>query len=171
MRPGLAVMGMVALGAAVAANACSEHACSLVGCTDAFSANVRRADGSFPSGTHRIDVVADGASLTCTFTFPLPANTQPACPAPLAVAVSPATACTEVTTGSSSGMTCTPIPGQFVETITLMGTPAQVQAQQYVDDAPILDEMIAPTYQIVAPNGSECGPVCRQASPVDWTLQ
>ena len=139
MRPGLAVMGMVALGAALAANACSEHACSLVGCQDAFSANVRRADGTFPSGAHRIDVVADGASVTCTFTFPLPANSQPVCPPPLAVAVWPATMCTEVTTGSSSGITCTPIPGQFAETITLMGTPAQVQAQQYVDDAATVD--------------------------------
>ena len=61
------------------------------------------------------------------------------------------------------------VPGSSVETIQLAGTPAQVHAWQYVDDAAILDVTAAPSDQDVAPNGSECGPTCRQAS-VAWTL-
>jgi len=82
----------------------------------------------------------------------------------------PATDCTETNSGSTSAETCTDIPGQFVEWITLTGTPAEVDAQQSVDGALILDETVAPTYQEVAPNDAECGPICHEAL-VDWTLQ
>lgn len=136
---------------------------------------MHRIDGSFPSGTHQIDVVADGVSLSCTFTFPLPTvagggTAEPSCPPGMTVSVLPATDCTETNSGSTSAETCTDIPGQFVEWITLTGTPAEVDAQQSVDGALILDEMVAPTYQEVAPNDAECGPICHEAL-VDWTLQ
>jgi hypothetical protein len=151
MRPGLVAMGAIALGAAVIADGCSR-ACTLIGCQDQFSATVLKADGTFPSGTHQVDVVADGVSLTCTFTFPLPTpqgggTVPPSC---------------------SPGMTV--YVEQAVETITLSGTPSQVDAQQHVDGTLILEASGAPMYQVSAPNGSECGPICHQAS-VDWTLQ
>ena len=174
MRLSLLVIGVVALGAILIANACSG-VCTSVGCQEGFSAKVHRADGSFPIGTHQIDVFADGVSLTCTFTFPLPTvagggTSQPSCPSGMTVWVLPATDCTETNSGSTGAETCTDIPGQFVEWITLTGTPAEVQAQQSVDGAPILEVTVAPTYQEVAPNGAECGPICHQAL-VDWTLQ
>ena len=172
MRLSLLVIGVVALGSILIA--CSG-VCTAVGCQDGFSAKVHRTDGSFPSGTHQIDVVADGVSLSCTFTFPLPTvagggTSEPSCPPGMTVSVLPATDCTETNSGSTSAETCTDIPGQFVEWITLTGTPAEVQAQQFVDGALILDETVAPTYQEVAPNDAECGPICHQAL-VDWTLQ
>ena len=51
----------------------------------------------------------------------------------------------------------------------LSGTPGQVHAWQYVDDAPILDVAVAPQYQDSQPNGPGCPPVCRQAS-LAWTM-
>ncbi len=164
----------MALGAILIANACSG-VCTAVDCQNGFSAKVHRADGSFPSGTHQIDVVADGVSLTCTFTFPLPTvsgggTSQPSCPSGMTVWVLPATDCTETNSGSTGAETCSGIPGQFVEWITLPGTPAEVQAQQFVDGTPILDATVAPSYQAVAPNDAECGPICHQAL-ADWTLQ
>ena len=54
---------------------------------------------------------------------------------------------------------CDPIPGQFVETITVAGTPGQVHAWQYVDDVAILDAAAAPSYEDYCPNGPECEPV------------
>jgi hypothetical protein len=167
MRPSLLVIGVVALSAALIANACSG-VCTAVGCQPGFSAKVHRADESFPSGTHQIDVVADGVSLSCTFTFPLPTvagggTSEPSCPSGMTVSVLPATSCTETTNGNTTAQTCTDIPGQFVEWITLMGTPAEVQVQQSVDGALILDAMVAPTYQEVAPNDPQCGPICQEA--------
>ena len=132
-------------------------ACSEVGCRDGFSASVRRADGSFPSGTHRVEILADGVTLMCTFTFPLETlpgggTATPSCPQGLFVNVAQAN------------------PGQFVEGIALSGTPAQVHAWQYVDDAAILDATAAPSYAELRPNGSGCEPVCHQAS-ASWMLQ
>ena len=174
MRLSFSVIGVVALGATLIANACSG-VCTSVGCQPGFSAKVHRADGSFPSGTHQIAIVVDGVSLTCTFAFPLPmvaggGTSQPTCPSGMTVWVLPATDCTETNSGSSGTETCTDIPGQFVEWITLTGTPAEVQAQQSVDGTVILDATVTPTYQEVAPNGVECGPICHQAL-VDWPLQ
>ena len=168
-------IGTLCLGGVLAAGGCSgPKACTLIGCFDQFSASVRRADGSFPSGSHRVEVLADGASLTCTFTFPAAAASgggyvYAACPSGLTVSVSAAVTCTDVTTGTAVSHRCEPILGQFVESISLTGTPAQVHVWQYVDDAAILDAAAAPTYQDSQPNGPECGPVCRQASAL-WTM-
>jgi hypothetical protein len=158
------------------AAACSStKACTLRGCSDTFTATLQRADGSFASGMHRIEVLADGITTTCAFMFPfatLPSGVRasPQCPSGLTVTVGMAEICHEVRTATSVGLVCDPVPGQFVETITLLGTPAQVHAWQYVDDTPILDVAAVPEYTDVFPNGPECAPICRQAS-ASWTLE
>jgi hypothetical protein len=151
MRICLLGVGIILLGgAAVGVSGCSSKTCTLRGCTDGFSATVGSGEiGSLPNGTHRLEVIADAASLTCTFQIPL-GTTAPACSTGLSVLVAPA--------------------GQGVETITVAGTPGQVHAWQYVDDVPILDAAAAPSYEENRPNGPECEPVCRQAS-ASWTLQ
>jgi hypothetical protein len=154
--------------------ACMSKACSTVGCFDQFTATVQRADGSFPSGAHRIDVVADGVSRSCTFIFPLETlpgggAAVPTCASGLAVFVGPATVCTQTTVNGAVGYKCDPVPGQYVESIALAGTPVQLHASQSVNGTPILEVDAAPSYQDVQPNGPECGTVCRQAS-ASWTL-
>jgi len=148
--------------------------CTEIGCSDQFVAAVRRADGSFPSGMHRVDVTADGVTLSCTFTFPATAANSggfvdATCPPGLIVTVGPLQTCTTMTVGNSVVQTCDPVPGQFAEAIAMPGTPAQIHASQYVDGVAILDASAAPSYQDYAPNGKECGPICHQAS-VDWML-
>jgi hypothetical protein len=161
---------------AVTAEACSTTTkeCTLIACQDQFSAAVRRTDGSFPSGMHRIEILADSVDVMCTFAYPLgtvPGGgaASPNCPSGLDVSVGQDEVCTEMTVNGGASLTCEPVPGRYAETIQLVGTPAQVHAWQYVDGAAILDITAAPSYQSVAPNGSECGPICRQAS-VAWTL-
>lgn len=152
---------------------CSTKICSLAACFDSFTASVKRTDGSFPVGTHRIEILADGVMQTCTFAFaessPGIGSMTPVCPG-LNVTVRNAETCTEAHTGTSVSYRCDPIPGQFVETITLGGTPAQVHAWQYVDDVAVLDAAGAPSYADYFPNGPECGGACRQAS-ASWTMQ
>jgi hypothetical protein len=174
MRRDTMIVGAIYLGGVLAAAGCRSTTCPTIGCFDQFSASVRRADGSFPSGSHRLEVLADGASLTCAFTFPAAdasggGYVYAACPSGLMVNVSPALSCTDVTTGTAVSRRCDPIPGQFVESISLTGTPGQVHVWQYVDDAAVLDAAAAPTYQDAQPNGPECGSVCRQAL-VAWTM-
>jgi hypothetical protein len=175
MRKGLnggLLVGAFAL--ATAAQGCASKTCSTVGCFDQFTATVQRADGSFPTGAHRIDVVADGVSLSCTFNFPietLPGGgaAVPSCATGLTAFVGPATVCMHTTGNGGSTYRCDPIPGQYVESIALAGTPAQLHASQSVDGASLLEVDAAPSYQDVQPNGPECGTVCRQAS-ASWTL-
>jgi len=137
-------------GAAVGVSGCSSKHCTTRGCYDGFSATVGPGEiGSLPIGTHRLEVIADGVSLTCTFQIPS-GTAATTCSTGLSVLFAPA--------------------GQGVETITVAGTPGQVHAWQYVDDAAILDAAAAPSYEESRPNGPECEPVCRQAS-ASWTLQ
>jgi hypothetical protein len=165
---------MIIVACAAVGGGCSSKACTTAGCFDNVTATVKRADGSFPTGMHRIEILADGATLMCTFTFaeesPGIGRATPACPSGLMVAVGNDQVCTETRTGNAVSLRCDPIPGQFVETITLPGTPAQIHVWQYVDDAAILDAAGAPSYAEVFPNGPECGGACRQASE-SWTLQ
>lgn len=165
---------MIAVGAAAVMGGCSSQVCTARGCVASFTATVKRSDGSFPAGMHRIEILADGVTQMCTFPF---AETSPGvgradvfCLPGLTVNVSNAQACTETRNGNSVSLSCVPITGQFVETITLMGTPGQVHVWQYVDDAAILDAAVAPSYADYFPNGPECGGACRQAS-ASWTLQ
>jgi hypothetical protein len=139
---------------------CSSKTCATRGCSAGFTAKVTSADGSFPSGMYRIELLVDGTSLTCTFAYPAAMLMQPLCSG-FFVAFLPETICTDTR--------CDAIPGRFFETMTVTGTPGQVHAWQYVDDVPILDAAVAPSYQDERPNGPECEPVCRQAS-VAWTL-
>jgi hypothetical protein len=166
---------MIAMVAGLGGAGCSTKICTEVACSDGFTATARRADGSFPSGMHRLEATVNGVTHTCTFTFPLqmlpsggsaPAN----CSGSVGVSVSPAVTCTEIRTDQYVSQKCDPIPGQFVETIFFSGTPAQVHVWQYVDDAAILDAAVAPSYADYFPNGPECGGACRQAS-ASWTLQ
>ena len=147
-------------------NGCPGDYCDPTPCANEFSAKVRSVDGSFPSGTHRIDVAADGASLSCTFVFPLATGAdgravQPTCDAGLFVDVSPQLAC--------AGDWCQPIDGKFEEIIFVSGAPAEVHALQVVDGVTILDVVAAPSY-VGARTSPECPPVCRVAS-ASWTLR
>jgi len=151
--------------AVMSASGCNalSKGCTLIGCQDSFGATVRSADGSFPSGAHRVEALADGTSLTCTFVYPDQGASTHLCDA-LDVIVWPETTCTDTMMDGAVSHSCEPIPGKFYESIALPGTPGQVHVWQYVDDTAVLDAAVAPSYQEFAPNGRECGPICRQAT-------
>ena len=118
-------LGMIVVCAAFGAAGCSTKICTEIGCADGFSASVRRADGSFPSGLHRVEVLVGGVTETCTFMF---AETSPGigrvsaqCPSGrLGVMVENAPLCTETRTDTSVSIHCDPIPGQFVHMRQIM---------------------------------------------------
>jgi hypothetical protein len=149
--------------ASFAAAGCDSKTCTLRGCSDQFSATLTRADGSFPAGAHQIDVIADGVTLSCTFNF-AGSGVVATCSPGLDVTVGPATTCTEIRMGDSVSFRCDPIPGQFVERLTLRATPSQLRVVQSVDGVALLDQAMAPTYEAAYPNGPECGSPCQQAS-------
>jgi len=170
------VLVLALLGsAAVLSPACvTTKACTEIGCTDQFSAAIEGASASLPPGMHRLDVVADGTTLSCTFSVPvepLPGGGLPAptCSPGLMLFVGPAMTCTTFETDAAKGQRCEPIPDRVQERLSIAGTPAHVTVTQWAGDAMIFQQTAAPTYQLNRPNGPDCEPVCRQASAA-WSL-
>jgi hypothetical protein len=147
-----------------------EKACTDVGCQNQLSAAITRTDGSFPPGLHQIEVAAaGGVPVSCTFTFsaqapPASAVTNPVCSGGLFVSVDPETICTEVRSGGGVSQRCDPVPGKWIERVSLVGTPGEIRIRQTVDGVTLLDRMMALSYRNVQPNGSGCEPICRQAT-------
>jgi hypothetical protein len=129
--------------------------CTLIGCGDAFRATVASGAAGFPAGMHQIEVTADGATLSCTFTFPLPklptgGDVSPQCSPGLMVSL-------------------VPVTGGTKETISVSGTPVQVRVRQLVNGGVVLDKSVTPVYATDQPNGAGCDPICREGG-ADWTL-
>jgi len=149
---------------------CDSHTCALRACSDELAATVSRKDRSFPDGAHQVDVTADGVALSCAFTF-AGAAVAPACSPGLSLSVVPAPNCIEAFTTDSVSRECfDPIPGQFVEQISLRGTPAELRVVQVVDGVALLDQSLMAVYRTVYPNGDACPGACKLATP-SFTLQ
>jgi len=146
-----------------AAAGCETKVCTEIGCVNQLSVTVTRADGSFPSGVHQVDVTADGVTRSCTFTF-AGSVVSTACPSGLFLSVNQATTCTEMRTPTAVSLRCDPIPRQFVEVLSMSGMPRDVRVVQSMDGVALLDQSIAPTYKQSRPNGPGCEPLCEQAS-------
>lgn len=162
----------LACGGAIGSPLGGEMVCTDVGCQDQFSATVTMGATLIPAGTHTVDVVADGAAMSCTFSFPPDASTGGAaaqCSSGLTVLVQPATVCTTTRSATAVSQQCQPIDGKFTESIWVPGTPKVVQVQQLVGGTVILDQTVSPTYQTNQPNGPGCGPICHQAG-AEWTI-
>ncbi len=149
-----------------------ETVCTDVGCEDQFSASVTMDAALVPAGTHTVNVVADGAAMSCTFQFP-PADSTGGgaaqCSSGLTVFVEPSLVCTTMQSAMGAWEACQPIDGRFGESIWVSGTPSVVQVQQLVGGTVILDQTVSPTYQTYEPNGPRCGPICHQGG-AEWTL-
>jgi len=146
--------------------------CTDIGCNDQFSAMVTMDATMVPAGTHTVDVVADGAVMSCTFSFPPDPSTggiAAQCSNGLTVFVEPALVCTTMQSATGAWEACQPIDGKFGESIWVSGTPSVVQVQQAVGGTVILDQTVSPTYQTSQPNGPGCGPICHQGG-AEWTI-
>jgi hypothetical protein len=150
-----------------------EIICTLIGCEDELSATVTVDATMVPAGTHTVNVMADGALMTCTFPFP---TTNPAllsgavaqCSSGLMLVVRPAMDCTTTYTEAGSSDQCQTTDGKWTESMTITGMPSVVHLQQLVGGTVILDQTISPRYQTNQPNQG-CGPICHQASAA-WTI-
>lgn len=163
------------LGSTVLSSACvTTKACTEVGCNDQLGATIEATSASLPPGMHRLDVVADGTTLSCTFTVPvepLPGGGLPAptCSPGLMLSVGPAVTCTTFEDGSAQGQRCDPIPDRVQERLWVGGAPAHITVTQWAGGTMIFQQTASPTYKISYPNGPECGPVCRQGDAT-WSI-
>jgi len=140
-------------------------ACTLIGCEDQFTATLAQADGALPSGPQTLTVAVDGATATCSFTLPLASGAGFVdCPNGLQLLVRQAENCATTMNAQTATLTCTPVPGQFSEELTIVGKPATVHVTQTSNGATLVDAAVTPSYQKSQPNGAGCDPICSQAS-------
>jgi hypothetical protein len=168
------LLALVTIAILAPAHTSCSKTCTEIGCLTQFTAGISAAEASLPAGTHRIDVTADGALLSCTFAFPLetlPGGglVSPRCSPGLAASVGSAVECTEVITSSAKSLRCVPIPDQIQESVQVTGTPSLVTVEQSVGGIAILQRSATPVYENSQPNGPGCEPICRQAS-AHWSI-
>src|SRR5260221_2198681 len=141
-------MRLAVLTAALAAGACGSGTapgngasiCTLIGCTDEFTATLHDTTGGLPSGKQVLTVTANGTTLTCSFTLPRPATGGITCPKGLTVSVVQAQTCVTSGTGQYQTLTCTPVAGKFNEVVAIVGSPTTLHVNQTVDGATYLDQ-------------------------------
>jgi hypothetical protein len=143
--------------------------CTLIGCGDAATINLQSPTGAWTPGNYQIALVVDGGPATCT--LPIPSSPSPTsdivgtCTSGLAAIFQGESHCqTLPSDGAVSGEICTPVPGHFFMTVTLDGTPPQVDLTVMRNGNALVDQTIEFMYQDFQPNGPQCGSSCRGAS-------
>ena len=157
---------------AVSSTDASSRDCTLVGCQDMFTAAISMSGSTLKAGIHTLETDSDGTMRTCTVNI-----TQPfldgmnsgtdvgavSCDDGIRVYLTTETTCTS-TTSADGGVTstgCVPIPGRFIERISIAGLPTNVRVRQLLNGVAIFDESQSVTYTANRPNGPTCEPECR----------
>lgn len=140
-----------------------SQACTLIGCQDQASINIRKVNGLAPEATLSLEL--DGRLVEC----PAPAaGSSATCDADVTVEARERVSCTEEARDGARVLTCVPT-GAFEEVVTIRGTPAAVRVTARSADGFVAERTFQPTYQTSRPNGPDCEPACRQWSEI-WTL-
>lgn len=133
------------------AAACDPESCTLIGCDDSLMVIIEGPDGSaLPDSTYEIVLELDGSTYV--------------------------TACGQPSSGEYF---CEPVEGMGSHQLEVLYTPSgiisievtndtpdEVSLSVTAGDAPLLDESWVVQYETSAPNGEDCGPVCRSADPL-----
>lgn len=161
------------LAMTVAMPGCVTKQCTEIGCIDAFTITTATADKGWAAGEYTLELTVDGDEVSCAYRWPdapqAGSGTVVQCSPTVTVSVIPVTTCTETTDGDSVSQSCTPVPGQFTQLLTIQGTPARVDVAVRRDGAPLGERSFTPAYQTSYPNGKDCPPACRQDAQT-WEL-
>jgi hypothetical protein len=142
------------------------HACTEIGCADAWSLTLRKADGSAPA--HVVELDIDGERVVCP---PVSLDARFAtCADSVMIQLADEVVCEqhESSNGDRSQAACTPT-GRFEEIVMVNGTPAEVVVALSEVGTVTGERTFEPDYETTQPNGPECGPICHQASD-RWDL-
>jgi hypothetical protein len=127
------------------------QACTEIGCEDGLLIRVTPTEG-WPHGSYRFAIAHDGITTNCEGTLPLPACETRAM-----------TCDRDEPTIVESGCALDPAAHAFGD-IMFSSTPALIGVEVYLDARSVGSGRFTPEYQTTQPNGSECEPVCTNAS-------
>lgn len=124
--------------------------CTQIGCEDGLTIEF----SAKQPGAYTFDIVADGQTITCNATLPLPPCSSPPTPNCSVAGVSL----------TESGCALVPSAHSLEGLYFYDMHPKSVEVTVLRDGAEVARQTFAPAYKTVAPNGVECGPVCEQAT-------
>ena len=124
-------------------------ACTDMGCEDGLSVDFSLTE----PGDYTVEIVADGQTITCSATLPLPPCDRggASCSAPGVLLM--ASGCALPASNHSLGGVM--LSGAHPETVEVVVSRDGNEERR---------QSFTPTYQRVAPNGEACGPICNQAT-------
>jgi len=139
----------------------ADQSCTAADCSDGFGVFLV-ADEPLREGSYEVEVTMDGGPETCSFVVTGgPSAEEPVC--------SDSTRLRAFASTHDSGAPPDPdAPNAIVVDVFVASTTAVLEVRH--DAAPLFEQTFRPTYQTVAPNGPECGPVCMLAAPQQVTL-
>jgi hypothetical protein len=147
MRRAIVLVPLVLAGCLV-----SQHECTEVGCVDGLWIDLRSSSGAWQPGTYHVGITADGESITCSATIPLPKETG-----------GPNTTCSSRAVWLGLSGSALPASAQSISDLVFTSFPASVSIVITRDAKPFASTTITPTYTTSRPNGPECEPTCRGA--------
>lgn len=161
---GLAVIGFCACVG-------EGHYCTLIGCQDQLSFELRPSQGVWADGMYELTFSVDDVSHVCSFQLPADLPDEGSGYGSIScdggessIDVIQDSDCVEVHSGGAVGQSCTPIPGHYKVAASFAGTPTNLKLNLSRDGTVLLHGESTPTYVARSPNGEGCGPVCRQAT-------
>ena len=150
------LLRLLAYGLGLAmAGGCSlaSQTCTTIGCRDGTGVRFQTADGTWPAGSYRIEVTADGATGACDVRLPLPA------------CGTPASSCSGTRAWILGESGCAlPTDQHAISGINFDGTtPTRIDVAVSRDGRQLAAQSFTPTYATLRPNGPDCDPTCRTA--------
>lgn len=139
----------------------ADQSCTAAGCSDGFGVFLV-ADEPLREGSYEVEVTMDGGPETCRFVVPGgPSGAEPVC--------SDSTRLRAFASIHDNGAAPDPdAPNAIIVDVFVASTTAVLEVRH--DAAPLFEQTFRPTYQTIAPNGPECGPICELAPPQQVTL-
>ncbi|HKO93316.1 MAG TPA: hypothetical protein VJU61_19305 [Polyangiaceae bacterium] len=138
----------------------SEELCTLVGCSDGFTVNLV-ANEPLREGSYDVEVTMDGAPATCRISLPVDLGADPACSDSASLRAS-------ATVHNNGAPPDRDVPNAIIVNVLVAADVAVLNVRH--DDAPLFEQTYRPSYQTIAPNGPECGPICSSAPSEEATL-
>jgi hypothetical protein len=140
---------------------CEESDCTAAGCNDGFAVYLV-ADEPLREGIYDIEMTMDGDPVTCQIVLPGGSfGAAPACSDSVRLRVS-------ASIHNNGAAPDHDAPNAIIVDMFVAAAVSELKVSH--DEAPLFEQTYRPTYQTVAPNGPECGPVCDWAPSQQGTL-
>jgi hypothetical protein len=165
---GALVSSCASSGGTTSQSAAPQH-CTMMDCSDQVALSLRAPDGRPPKENLRIEIDADGKTVSCVPTWSAEGEGGThQCSDEVAVTHQEIRDCKEVKLEHGTSVECKGT-GKFENLVEIRSTPRRLRVVVKQNDRQIAEKTLDPKYEQLTPNGPGCPPTCRQ-SRTTWQL-